>query len=279
MKWLRPASLEEALTIRGTYTGYVLLSGATDYMVGALERRDPEGVIDLFGLPELVGVTERPGAIRIAAGTTYADILRSDLVRTELPLLWQAVREIGAVQIQERGTIGGNIGTSSPVGDTLPALLALDAVIELASAKSPARDVPYESYCTGYRKTAMATDEIIVGVRIPKPAVGTKQSWRKVGTRKAQAISKVMFAGLARLDSSGRVAHSRIALGAVADRPIRLSGAEQLLLAEKPSAELAGKVAAVVAAALRPIDDVRSTADYRRTVASNMVRSFVESLI
>lgn len=277
-EWIAPSSLNEALDARHRHPNYVVMAGGTDWMVVASSQPEPAGVIDLFGLKALVGISEMEGAVRIGAATTYSEILRSEVVHYRFPILRAACREVGALQIQERGTIGGNIATSSPVGDTLPVLLALDATIELGSVRAGTRLVPYSSFCTGYRKTAMAPDELITAVRLPANTDQLRQKWRKVGTRRAQAISKVMFAGALRLDGAGRVAHARLAFGAVSDRPIRVTAAEQLMLAEKPDAGLASRVAETVAQSLKPIDDVRSTADYRRAVASQLARAFIEDI-
>jgi CO/xanthine dehydrogenase FAD-binding subunit len=278
-EWVRPASVEDALRARAAHPSFTVLAGGTDLLVGCLERPAPPGVIDLFALPGLGGIdVQGDGAIRIGAAATYAEILAHEAIRRELPILIQSCREVGAVQIQERGTLAGNLCTSSPVGDTLPVLLALDAIIDVASAARGARAIPYGDFITGYRKTALAADELVVAVRLPRPAAGTVQHWRKVGTRRAQAISKVMFAGAARLDGAGTIAHARLALGAVADRTIRVRAAEDAILGHRPDAALADRAAAAVAASITPIDDVRSTAVYRKTVAANLVRAFVGSL-
>lgn len=276
-EYVRPASLDDALRARAEHTDWSVLAGGTDLMVGAVSRPEPPGVIDLFGLRELVGVARDAGALRIGAATTYAGLLASALVRDELPALWQAAREVGAMQIQARGTIGGNVATSSPVGDTLPCLLALDAVVELAST-SARRELPYADFITGYRRTALGPDELIVGLRIAVPAAGTVQVWRKVGTRRAQAISKVMLAATARRDEAGRISQARVALGAVADRPIRARAVETVLVGSVPSEELARRAADALATEITPITDVRSTADYRLEVAKNLVARFVRSL-
>ncbi len=281
MQHARPTTLRDALEVRASRPDWLVIAGGTDLMVVAPRKAPPPGLIDLFGLAELAGICRDGASIVIGAGTTYEALLGSDLVRERLPLLHAACREVGAVQIQARGTLGGNVATSSPVGDTLPCLLALDAEVELASVRGTRR-VAYPRFLTGYRKVDLAKDELIVGFRIPDPAPGTRQRWRKVGTRRAQAISKVMLAAVARLDGgpSGPaiIAHARVALGAVADRPIRVEAAERLLIGRRPDAALADEVRAAVAAAIKPISDVRSTADYRRDTAAAMVARFVLEL-
>jgi len=276
-QYIRPESLDSALEARREHPEYVVLAGGTDLLVGAKHAPEPAGIIDLFGLQGLTGITAaNDGAITIGAATTFARIRANELIQRELPCLAAAAAEIGALQIQSRATIGGNIGTSSPVGDSLPVLLALDAEIELASAGS-ARLVPYADYCTGYRQTAIAEDEIIVSVRVPPRVAGTRQFWRKVGTRRAQSISKVAAAATLRVEN-GVIAHARVGLGAVADRPIRAERAEAEMLGELPGEALAARVRAAIAEEISPIDDVRSTAAYRLMAAQNAVARFVLQL-
>ncbi len=277
-EYLRPGSLDEALASRRAHPDYVVLAGGTDLLVGATRKPDPPGVIDLFGLAPLCGITgEADGAIAIGAATTYAAILKSELITRELPSLAAAAREVGALQIQARGTLGGNIATSSPVGDTLPVLLALDAEIELVSEERGSRAVAYEQFLVGYRKTAMAGDEIITRVLVPPRPPAARHYWRKMGTRRAQSISKVMVAACAQL-VGGRIGYVRIGLGAVADRPVRARAAEAALAGLAPGPEAAARARAAVAGEIRPIDDVRSTAAYRLAAAQNAVARFVESL-
>jgi xanthine dehydrogenase small subunit len=276
-EYLRPASLDGALRARREHPDYLVLAGGTDLLVGATQRPEPPGIIDLFGLAPLVGVREDPdGSIWIGAATTYAAILGSARIQRDLPLLASASREVGALQIQARGTIGGNIATSSPVGDTLPVLIALDASLELGSERGT-RTIGYEAFLTGYRTTALAGDELILRVRFPPRPLGARQYWRKMGTRRAQSISKVMVAACASVDG-GVVRHVRIGLGAVADRPVRARAAEDAILGAKPGVEAAARVRAALAGELRPIDDVRSTAAYRLAAAQNAIARFVESL-
>ena len=180
------------------------------------------------------------------------------------------------MQIQNRGTIGGNIGNASPLGDLLPVLLALDAQVSLASTRGE-RQVPYGEFCTGYRRTVMEPDELIVSVSIPIFSDRTFQYWRKVGTRKAQATSKVMLAGVGET-TCNRVTLVRLGIGAVADRPIRLKDVEQLLLSKELDHSQVEQARTLTLRSLNPIDDLRSTADYRRWVAANLVAAFVQQL-
>lgn len=275
---VRPRTLAEALAARAAHPDWLVIAGGTDLMVGALHRPPPAGVIDIFGIKELAGIRRLELRIRIGSGTTYAQLLANTLVSRVLPSLHEACAEVGAVQIQARGTLGGNMGTSSPVGDTLPCLLALDAQVVLASQQGGERRVPYHAFCTGYRQVDLRPDELIVAVELPEPIPGTVQVWRKVGTRKAQAISKVMLAATGYVDSAGRISRARVALGAVADRPLRLRAVEALLVGQAPTEALAARAADAVRAAITPITDVRSTKEYRLDVAARLVASFVRTL-
>jgi xanthine dehydrogenase small subunit len=275
--YIRPDNLYAAVQAHAANPEYMVLAGGTDLLVAMNRKEPPAGVIDLFGLSDIVGVTrEDDGAIVIGAGTTFSQLLASEVIRSELPALAAAAREIGALQIQARGTIGGNVGTSSPVGDSLPVLLALDASIKLASP-SGGRSIAYESFCTGYRKTAMAADELIVSILIPPRAPGTQQYWRKVGTRSAQSISKVMIAAAARLED-GVIVGARVALGAVADRPIRARAVEAALEGNAADEATITAARAALETEIKPIDDVRSNATYRLGVAQNLVGRFVAGL-
>jgi CO/xanthine dehydrogenase FAD-binding subunit len=195
--------------------------------------------------------------------------MRSKLVQKRLPMLVAAAREIGGVQIQNRGTIGGNVANGSPAGDSLPVLAAADAVVVLQSAGGTRR-VPFNAFYTGYRRTVCAPDELIVAFEIP-PVRG-RQWFRKVGTRAAQAISKIVMAGVAPARREKNAA-PRIALGSVAPTVIRARRTEAVLAA-------GGSIAAAQRALLdelSPIDDIRSTAEYRRRVAANLLATFITS--
>jgi len=249
----------------------MVLAGGTDLMVNANHRPEPAGILDLWRLRELCGIDAAADAVAIGAGATWSEVERHPVISSRLAPLALSAREIGALQIQARATLGGNVGTSSPVGDSLPVLLALDAVLEVASVRGRRR-VPYREWCTGYRTTQLAPDELIVSATLPLPGASTRTTWRKVGTRRAQSISKVMGAAAIELDGD-TVVSARVALGAVADRPIRLPAVEDAVRGQRlPAAAAAARAA--LRTAIRPIDDVRSTAAYRREVAENLVARF-----
>jgi CO/xanthine dehydrogenase FAD-binding subunit len=272
----RPASLEAALSVRAEHPDWVVLAGGTDLMVPHGPPMAADGVLDLFGLADLHGVGSVGDEIHIGACTTYAELVDSPIVRDRLPLLHAAALEVGAVQVRERGTIGGNVVTASPVGDMLPGLLALDATIVVRSSAQQ-RSVPYEAFIAGYRRVHLAPDEIVTSISIPGPDRSVRQHWRKVGSRSALAISKVSIAGTARVEG-GAATQVRLAFGAVAEVPLRLHGIEQLIEGAVPDRELAERVRTEVRAALHPIGDVRSTADYRRDVAAGLAARFVTDL-
>ena len=277
-EYLRPRELAEALDARAAHPDWMVLAGGTDLMVSAHHRPVPAGILDLWRLAELCPIRVEDDAIAIGAGATWTEVERHPVIRAQLAPLALAAREIGALQIQARGTLGGNVGTSSPVGDSLPALLALDAELEVASVRGRRR-VPYHAWCTGYRTTQLAPDELIVAARLPRaqfhgPAGrAARTTWRKVGTRRAQSISKVMGAAAIALDGD-TVVDARVALGAVANRPIRVAAIEDAVRGRRLGPDAAEAARAALLGAIVPIDDVRSTAAYRREVAGNLVARF-----
>ena len=237
------------------------IAGCTDVYVGLQFGTVKETrFIDLWPLDELRGIAVSGDVLRIGALTTFADLIESKLVQRRVPMLVAAAREVGGAQIQNRGTLGGNIANASPAGDSLPVLAAAGAQIVLRS-KDGERTVPFESFYTGYRTSVRQPGELITAIDFPR--VDGTQWWRKVGTRRAQAISKIMMAAV-------RGPEVRIAIGSVAPT---------VVLASKAAAVLAGggSVAAAQAALrseIAPIDDVRSTKEYRVTVAENLLASF-----
>ena len=216
--------------------------------------------MNLWPLEPLRKIGMRGGVLSIGALATYALLIASPLVRRRLPILAAASREIGGAQIQNRGTIGGNVANASPAGDTLPVLAAAEAVLVLQSA-SAVRRVPFRCFYTAYRSTVMRPDELLVSIEIP-PVVG-RQWFRKVGTRAAQAISKVVMAAV-------RAPEPRIALGSVAPTVLRAVRTERAL-ASGASIEEARRI---LMEEIQPIDDLRSTAAYRRQVCGNLLERF-----
>ncbi|CAN5864126.1 hypothetical protein BH24CHL6_BH24CHL6_14660 [soil metagenome] len=264
-----PRSLHEAYALLGG-SDYRPLAGGTDLLVqitGELAP-PPERVIDIWQLDELRGIQVEGDELVLGALTTYTEIRRSTLCQELLPALVEAAATIGAAQIQNRGTLGGNAVNASPAGDTLPLLLATDAELVLGSARGE-RSVPATEFWTAYRRTVREPDELLLRIRIPLPG-GRQVRFRKVGTRRAQAISKVVMA-LAWREDGGVWRNVRLALGSVAERPIRSPQTESVLEGAAPRRETADHAAATVASEIKPIDDVRSTADYRRVVTARVL--------
>ena len=258
---LDPSSLREALSMLRDAGPLVPLAGCTDLYVslnfGTLQQTR---FMNLWRLKELRGIHRRAGSVRIGALTTYTELIRSPIVNRSLPMLVAAAREIGGAQIQHRGTLGGNVANASPAGDTLPVLAAADASVELASAAGR-RQVPFTAFYTGYRQSVARPDEVIVAFHVP--TIRGRQWFRKVGTRAAQAISKVVVAGVAGNEP-------RLAIGSVAPTVVRLTKTEAALAAGTPIAD----AQRVMLDEIAPIDDIRSTAAYRRQVAMNLLAQF-----
>jgi CO/xanthine dehydrogenase FAD-binding subunit len=274
-----PATLAEAFAVLAASTvddRVTPIAGGTDLMVRITGEigEPPARMVDLSRLDGLRGIATDGSSIVLGARTTYTEIRRSDVCREHLPALVDAAATIGAAQIQNRGTLGGNIANASPAGDTLPVLLALDATIEVGGARGE-RAIPASAFWVAYRRTALAPDELILRVRIP--IIGGREArFRKIGTRRAQAISKVVLA-VAWRESGGARSWSdvRVALGSVADRPIRAAAAEGVLEGADPTPEVADAAAEALAGEIQPIDDVRSTAAYRRVVAARALHRIV----
>jgi CO/xanthine dehydrogenase FAD-binding subunit len=253
------------------------IAGGTDVMVQITGELGPapERMLDLSRLGELRGISLDGRTLVVGALSTYADIRRSSLCRDHLPALVDAAATIGAAQIQNRGTIGGNAVNASPAGDTLPILLATDASLVAGSARGE-REIAATDFWPAYRRTALAPDELLLRIRIPLGA-GRELRFRKVGTRRAQAISKVV-AALAWRGTEAKAGvwrDVRLALGSVADRPIRARATEAVLEGAVPTRATAERAAAALADEIQPIDDVRSTADYRRVVAARVLHRLV----
>ena len=261
LRLFEPRSLREALAMLRDEGPLVPLAGCTDVYVnlnfGTLPQKH---FLNLWTLDELRGIRIRDGVLSIGALTTYTEIIRSALVRRRLPILAAAAREIGGAQIQNRGTLGGNIANASPAGDALPVLAVADATLVLASTEGTRR-VPFNSFYIGYRRSVLEPNELIVSVEVPR--VAGLQWFRKVGTRAAQAISKVVMAAV-------RGDAPRIALGSVAPTVLRVPETEAVLGAGGGIA----RARETLEREIRPIDDLRSTAEYRRRVSGNLLERF-----
>jgi CO/xanthine dehydrogenase FAD-binding subunit len=281
-----PASIDEAYAVLADSSADATITpiaGGTDIMVRITGEigEPPSRMVDLSRLDELRGISVDGATVVLGALTTYTQIRRSGVCREHLPALVEAAATIGAAQIQNRGTIGGNIANASPAGDTLPVLLALDAAMIVGGPRGQ-RTVAADDFWIAYRRTALAPDELILRLRIPI-AGGRETRFRKVGTRRAQAISKVVVAlswreaGRPAPGSGGEANWNdvRLALGSVADRPIRARTTEAVLNGRAPTPETADAAAETLAAEIAPIDDVRSSADYRRVAAARVLHRMI----
>jgi CO/xanthine dehydrogenase FAD-binding subunit len=277
----RPSNLVAALELLADPPGGVrptILAGGTDLMVLLNSNISvPEAVLDILGLNELRGI--RPaddGRLQVGALTTFRELQHSEDVARWSPNLVEAAQTVGAAQIQARATLGGNVANASPAGDSLPVLLAQGAEVVLRS-RDGERQVPFDSFYAGYRQPDIRAGELVVSFRLEPLPVGARCFFRKVGTRLAQAISKVVVAGVAALDDDGRLSHLKLAAGSVAAVPLRLPTAEQAGLGRSP-AEALDDVVEAVRGDVAPIDDIRSTADYRREVTARLVGRFLSEL-
>ena len=259
-----PRSLRDALRMLDAEGPLVPMAGCTDLYValnfGTLKAT---GFLNLWELDELRRIHVRGGVLSIGALSTYTSIIKSRTAQARIPMLVAAAREVGGPQIQNRGTLGGNIANASPAGDTLPVLAAAGAAIVMKSVRGERR-VPFVEFYTAYRRSVLQPDELITAVEIP--TIRGRQWFRKVGTRAAQAISKVVMAAV----DTGRGSAPRIAIGSVAPTVVRLPRTEAAL----GSGATVADAQRVLLDEIVPIDDVRSTAEYRRRVAANLLASF-----
>lgn len=274
----RPATLGDALRLLASAPGeWKPFAGGTDLMVqleaGKLEHRK---FFSIWHLAELSGIEETPEHVTLGALTTYTELQSNATLQREFPMLCEAASLTGAIAIQNRGTIGGNIANASPAADSPPALIVYGAELELISERG-ARWIPYEGFHTGYKQMRMEAYELISRVRIPRQAGPWKQYYRKVGTRKAQAISKICFAAAARLEGE-RIKEARISMGSVAPTVINCSKTASMLSARRVDGDTIKAAQDELRKEIAPIDDLRSTADYRLQVSLNLLKDFLLSL-
>jgi CO/xanthine dehydrogenase FAD-binding subunit len=277
----RPRDLAHALRIMGRARSGerpIPLAGGTDLFVYLNAGTPPPGklYLDLWGLRELGGIRQDTGGITLGALTTFTDIREHALIRRRFPALAAAAAEVGGRQIQNRATLAGNIANASPAGDSLPPLMALGAVVHALSTRGR-RDIPFASFFRGYRDLELAPDELIAEVRIPWAPPKSRQFFRKVGTRRAQSISKVVAAGLLRLDARGAVDRVHLAYGSVAPVTLRARRAEEALLGQRIRPAVVAEARRALSEDIAPIDDIRSDREYRLTVAGNLLEQFLRN--
>lgn len=280
--FVRPARLDAALQLL-TQTHYAVLAGGTDFYAGYVGRAVPGPVMDISAVAEMRGVTETHGpdggsVLRIGALTTWSDLARGERPPA-LQCLVEAAREVGGVQIQNRGTVGGNLCNASPAADGVPALLALDAQVELASARGR-RVLPLGAFVLGNRKTALAADELLTAVSLPVRSARAGSRFLKLGHRRYLVISIAMIAAVLDFDADERVSYCGLAVGACSAVAVRLPTLEAALRGQ-PRAQIAARLPALIddraLAPLAPIDDVRGTAVYRRrAVRELLLRALTE---
>ncbi len=277
-KLVSPGNLQAVLSLMANEPAQWLpIAGGTDVMVlysaGKLPNRK---LINIWNILELRQIAVFPDRIRIGAACTYTALRQHEIVSREFPLLAMAASWTGGIANQNRGTLGGNIANASPAADSLPALLVYDAEVTLISVRGERR-VAYRHFHTGYKQTAMAPDELIRDISLPRRFSGYISYARKVGARNAQAISKVCLAALGTI-SNGEIRNVRLTMGSVAPVPLRLTETEKLLTGNKVEQSIIDAARKSVTKEIRPIDDIRSTARYRAAVAGNLVVEFLEKL-
>jgi CO/xanthine dehydrogenase FAD-binding subunit len=270
--YLRPTSLADALAALAAGPRQ-LLAGGTDYYPARVGRPPEDDLLDITAIPALAGITETPSGWRIGAAATWTDVIEAPLP----PLfdgLKVAAREVGGVQIQNAGTVVGNLCNASPAADGIPNLLALDAVVHLASMAGE-RSLPVAAFVHGNRRTARRPDEMVTAITIPRPARPARSVFLKLGARRYLVISIVMVAAVAEMNADGTIAAARISVGAASAAALRLPALEAALEGQRPDPAL---VTEGHLSPLAPIDDVRATAPYRRDAALTLVRRAVAAL-
>jgi CO/xanthine dehydrogenase FAD-binding subunit len=275
---IAPTSLDAALQILADSPDrYTPIAGGTELMVGlAAGRLRAQKLISLGSLEELRFIEATPDAIVIGAGTTFTDIRKHPVIAGEFSILSEAASWTGSVANQNRGTLGGNIVNASPAADTPPVLLAYDADLTLISTRGP-RTMPYRDFHLAYKETALEPDELLHSITISRNFKSYKTYIRKVGPRNAQAIAKVAIAALARMNKD-HIEDVRIGAASLREFPVRLTTTEQSLIGKTITPGTVAAARTAILSEVRPIDDIRSTAKYRATVAANLLEEFLYTL-
>lgn len=272
-----PRSLDEAYEIL-SLRAVKVIAGGTDLMVLMNARQlDAREFLDIWRVDELRGITDEGDALRIGALATYTELIRSPLVEKHAPALVAASRTVGAVQIQNRGTLGGNIVNASPAGDSLPVLAAYDAEVEIGSRRG-SRRLGFNQFYTAYRRTVLEADELVVAVRLPKLKNDERDFFCKVGTRRAQAISKIVMAVKAKTENEV-IEWIKVGVGSVAPTVVRAYKTESLLAGRAITSDLVEQAGQSISLEVSPITDLRSTEHYRRRVTGNVLARFLREII
>ncbi len=253
------------------------IAGGTELMVAfSAGRLNAAKLVSLWGIPDLRAIEVTPQSVIIGAAATFLDLRRNAVISSELPLLARAASWIGSVANQSRATLGGNLVNGSPAADSSPALLAYDAEIEIISVRGRRR-VPYSEFHTGYKRNVLSPDELLYAIHVPRRFAHHAQYLRKVGTRRAMAIAKVAVGATAMLEN-GMIREIRIGAASLAPIPIRLWQAEAALLGQSVTRDTMQSAHRALLEEIKPINDIRSTAEYRRRVAMNLLDEFLLSL-
>jgi CO/xanthine dehydrogenase FAD-binding subunit len=277
-EFVAPGTLTAVLELLAGAPGeWTPIAGGTELMVAHAAGRLPASkLVNLWGIPGLRFIETTPESIAIGAGTTFTDIRGHAAIASDLPLLRRAAAWIGSIANQSRATLGGNLVNGSPAADSSPALLVYDAVVELISVRGRRR-IPYSDFHTGYKKNVLASDELLYALHVPRRFSAHRQYLRKVGTRRAMAISKVAL-GATALVEDGFVRELRLAAASLAAFPARLYRTEDALCGKSIDTGSKRAARAALLAEVFPIDDIRSTAEYRRRVAANLLDEFLTEL-
>jgi CO/xanthine dehydrogenase FAD-binding subunit len=276
---ISPANLSEALGVLASPDNtWKPFAGGTDLMVlleaGKLPHRN---YVNIWNLKELRGIEVTDDHVTMGALTTYTEVQDHTVMRREFPMLCQAAKETGGIAIQNRGTLGGNIVNASPAADSPPALLAYEAELDLISANG-SRTIPYHSFHTGYKQMNIRPEELLRSIRLPRTKRDLTHYYRKVGTRKAQAISKTCLAAVGRR-VNGTARDMRIALGSVAPIPLRCTKTEAVVNDRPLDGDTIAAAKLALAKEIAPIDDIRSTGNYRLRVSLNLLEDFLIRLV
>lgn len=274
-----PGTLSGVLELLATAPGeWTPIAGGTELMVAhAAGRMTPQKLVSLWGIRELRFVTRSLGSIAIGAGVPFGDLRSHQDIAAHAPLLARAACWIGSIANQSRATIGGNLVNGSPAADSSPALLAYDAELEVVSANG-SRRIPYSEFHTGYKRNALLPEELLYAIHIPRRFAQHRTYLRKVGTRRAMAIAKVALAATALLDEKGAIQEIRLAAASLAAFPTRLYRTERALIGQRIDSSTVLAAREALLAEAKPIDDIRSTAEYRRCVAANLLEEFLLQL-
>ncbi len=275
---IAPTTLEAVLQTLAENPGhYTPIAGGTELMVAlGAGRLTQKNLLSINHLKELRFINVTDSEVTIGSGITFTDIRKHPVIASDFTLLVQAASWTGSIANQNRGTLGGNIVNASPAADSPPALLAYDAVLTLISTRGT-RTMPYADFHLGYKKTALRPDELLHSITLPRRFAAYIPYTRKVGTRNAQAISKVAIAALARMNN-GTIEDIRIGAASLRDRPTRLTATEQALLNQPITTKTIAAARAALTSESLPIDDIRSTAKYRAAVAANLLEEFLRTL-